>query len=66
MIIDNHENLFGVIAVERGLITEGQVKEALEIQKNEAAKGEHRPLGTILYEMGLMTVNQVHEMLNSI
>ena len=64
--MNTHENLFGDIAVKKGFITEDQVKKALEIQKKDAMEEELKPLGIILYEMGLMTVYQVTEVLNSL
>ena len=61
-----YEKLFGAIAVKKGYVSEEQVVKALEIQKKEAMEGAgHRLIGSILYEMGLMTVNQILDVLES-
>ena len=57
---------FGVIAVEKGFITEGQLGEALTIQSKEnVEEGKHRLLGRILLEQGLITDSQLDEVLET-
>ncbi len=61
------EKRFGVLAVEKGLITAKQVIEALSIQVMEdIEKGKHRLIGRILLEQGLMTLSQIDEVLRSL
>jgi hypothetical protein len=60
------EKRFGVLAVEKGLITADQVIEALRIQVFEdIEKGKHRLIGRILLEQGLTTLAQIEEVLKS-
>jgi hypothetical protein len=60
------EKRFGVLAVEKGLITADQVIEALRIQVFEdIEKGKHRLIGRILLEQGLITLAQIEEVLKS-
>lgn len=61
------EKRFGVLAVEKGIITADQVIEALRIQVMEdIEKGKHRLIGRILLEQGLITLSQIEELLNSL
>ena len=60
------ERRFGVLAVDKGFITADQVIEALRIQVMEdIGKGEHRLIGRILLEQGLITLAQVDEVLDT-
>ena len=64
METEHLEKRFGVLAVERGLITADQVIEALRIQVIEdLEKGKHRLIGRILLEQGLITLPQLEEVL---
>jgi hypothetical protein len=64
METDHLEKRFGVLAVEKGLITADQVVEALRIQVSEdLEKGKHRLIGRILLEQGLITLAQIDEVL---
>jgi hypothetical protein len=57
---------FGAIAVEKGYVSKEQVAKALEIQRKEVMEGTgHRLIGAILCDMGLMTVSQILEVLES-
>jgi len=61
---ETYEKRFGVTAVELGLITAEQLVDALRTQVNEDLKtGKHRLLGQILRESGLLTPDQVEEVL---
>ena len=61
------ERRFGTIAVEKGFITIEQLVKAMNIQIVEnVEKGKHRPLGTILFEQGLITNHQIDEVLSSL
>jgi len=51
---------FGMLAVEMGFVTVGQVREAMGEQVDDDFAGRpHRPLGTILVEKGWMTRQEV-------
>jgi hypothetical protein len=58
---------FGVIAVEKGFITKDQLFEALKVQiTEELEKKEHRLIGRILYDLELLTLSQIDEVLDTI
>ena len=58
---------FGVLAVEKSIITAGQLGKAVSVQMNEDLKGmKHRLLGQILVDLGYMTHKQVEEVLETI
>jgi len=58
---------FGVTAVEKGFITKDQLFEALRTQiTEELEKNEHRLIGRILYDMELLTLSQIEEVLDTI
>lgn len=51
---------FGAIAVLKGFVTIDEVKEAIMDQVEDDLSGcEHRLLGNILFERGLITENQI-------
>lgn len=55
---------FGKRSVKRGYITLAQLKEALcEQADDDVADRRHRLLGEILYEKGIMTLEQVESVL---
>ncbi len=55
---------FGQIAVEMGFVTQAQVKQALEIQKDEdARKAPHRLLGIIMLEAGFLSSEEMIQIL---
>ena len=51
--------LFGTIAVELGFITKEQLAKALEIQKMQDADGEHKLLGVVMLEAGMLSPQQL-------
>ena len=58
---------FGQTAVEMGFITEVQLKEGIWLQVAEDLTGQkHRLLGSILFDKGWMTTDQVETVMNSI
>ena len=60
------EKRFGDIAMEMGFITEEQLEEAAQVQMDQDADGlEHRLIGSILYSLGYMTLQQVNEVIDS-
>ena len=61
-----NEKLFGAIAIKKGYVSKEQVVEALKIQRKEVKEGTgHRLIGAILCDMGLMTVSQILDVLES-
>ena len=63
---ENHKR-FGVIAVEKGFISDDQLLQALSVQAQENLKaGQHRLLGQILLDLGFMTEPQIEEVLEVI
>ena len=55
---------FGVVAVEKGFITSDELMDALKIQVEDNLKSaEHSLIGMILLEMGLLTLDQIDEIL---
>ena len=61
------EKRFGVIAVQKGYITAEQLFEALKIQvMEEINEGQHRLIGEILNDQGLMTVSQISDVVESL
>jgi tRNA U34 5-methylaminomethyl-2-thiouridine-forming methyltransferase MnmC len=59
------EKRFGLIAVEKGYIKPDHLIEALKTQVVEdMEKGEHRLVGRILLEHGLLTTVQIEEILD--
>ena len=58
---------FGVIAVEKGFISDNQLVEALSIQaKENLGSGDHRLLGQILLDLDYITEAQIDEVLEVI
>jgi hypothetical protein len=61
------EKRFGIIAVEKGFISPEQLIEALRTQVVEdMEKGEHRIVGRILLEDGIINAAQIDEVLESL
>jgi hypothetical protein len=57
-------NRFGAVAVNKGLVTVGELKAAIMEQIDDDVNGrEHRLLGSILYEKGLITEGQIEDVL---
>jgi hypothetical protein len=66
MGMKEHDKRFGVTAVEKGFITVDQLFDAMRIQlTEEIEKKEHRLLGTILFDMGVLSPPQIDEVLRS-
>jgi len=61
------DKTFGAMAVEKGFITQGALDEALSIQMDELkAQEKARPIGRILLNEGLITMQQVGEVLKAL
>lgn len=57
---------FSTIAIEKGFITKEQFLEAMGMQiENELEGAEHRFIGSVLYGMGYMTIQQINEVLET-
>ena len=60
MEIEHLEKRFGVTAVKMGFITAEQLVEALAVQVAEdIATGDHDLIGKILFEQGIVTMEQI-------
>ena len=60
------EERFGMVAERKGYITSAQLVKALEIQVIENIRdGEHRFVGEILLDQGLITRFQINDVLES-
>ena len=58
---------FGIIAVKKGFATPEQIVKAFEIQLSEdLAGGEHRRIGKILLDQGVITPPQLNEILQDL
>jgi hypothetical protein len=74
MVLDDEKDLvlkysvrFGKIAVEKGYITEDNLFEAIGLQVEEDLNDiEHRLLGTILFDMGVMSEEEIKEVLKEL
>ncbi|MBU0910040.1 MAG: hypothetical protein KKA54_06785 [Proteobacteria bacterium] len=61
------EKRFGVIAIESGYVTPKEFVDALKIQVMEdIEKGQHRLIGRILLEQGIITLEQIDKVLGKI
>ncbi len=66
ILVGEIEKRFGIVAVEKGLITSDDLIEALKIQVMEdLEKGQHRLLGRILLDQGQITIQEIDEVLAS-
>ena len=62
----NYNKRFGIIAVDKGYISEDQLFDALEMQaKENVNEGKHRLLGQIFLEKGILTATQVDEIIET-
>jgi hypothetical protein len=62
-----YTNRFGIVAVDMGFVTIEQVMEALSEQvMDNFANKRHRLIGEILFEKGLMTLEQIELVLNKV
>jgi len=59
----NKWRLFGQLAVENGLNTQEAIERALAIQNFEADKKMHRKIGVILFEKGILTMENINAVL---
>jgi len=61
------ETRFGIVAVDKGFITAEQLIAALRTQvMGEIEQGEHKLIGTILLETGLVTGEQIDEIVKEL
>jgi hypothetical protein len=67
MGVDLVEERFGTIAVKKGFVTKEQVLEAMQIQmERDLDELEHRLIGSILYSMGYVTLQQIDEVAEAV
>jgi hypothetical protein len=61
------ETRFGIKAVEKGFIAPEQLIDALRIQvMGDLEQKQHKLIGTILLEMGVMTSEQIDEVVRAL
>ncbi len=64
---EHFEHRFGLVAVEKGFVTPEQFIMAIDVQFNENLSSlKHRRIGEIFIDMGLMSVSQVDEVLETL
>ncbi len=64
---DHSEKRFGGVAVQKGFIAPDQLFKALKVQvQDDLEKGNHRLLGEILCDEGVMTWAQIGEVLETL
>ena len=64
---DHSEKRCGVVAVQKGFIAPDQLFKALKVQvQDDLEKGNHRLLGEILCDEGVMTWAQIGEVLETL
>ena len=64
MTVEVRDKRFGVIAVEKGFITNEQLFDAMRIQVEEDLEGKtHTLIGVILVRLGYLTHEQTEEIL---
>ena len=64
MTVEVRDKRFGVIAVEKGFITNEQLFDAMKIQVEEDLEGKtHTLIGVILVRLGYLTPEQTEEIL---
>ena len=62
--LDKYEKRFGVVAVEKGFITNDELVNALTIQvKEDIEMGYHRLIGKIFLDQGIMSLKQISGLL---
>jgi hypothetical protein len=67
MMTEPIQKRFGVVAIQKGFVTLGQVVDAFRIQiEEEFYTDKHRHLGQILLEQGLITQSQIGEVLKNL
>ncbi len=67
METEHLEKRFGITAIKKGYVSADQFIDALKIQVMEdISTGKHRLVGRILLEQGLMSFEQIEDVLESI
>ena len=65
--IEHYEKQFGIIAIEKGYISSGNLLETLKIQVEEEVQHKtHRLIGEILMDKGYITPSQIQRVLDDI
>ena len=58
--VAHYEKRFGVIAIEKGFITEKDLVHALTIQvREDIEKGTHQLIGELFLDLGIMDADQI-------
>ena len=67
MSLRQRDKRFGVIALEEKFITVDQLVEAIRVQvKEEVEEGRHRLIGNILFDQGILIMDQINQVLKII
>ena len=67
MIKERKSLLFGEIAVRKGFVTKNDLRNTLRIQSHDDGMNkDHRVIGRILQDVGLITDEQVYQVLGSL
>jgi len=63
----HYEKRFGVIAVEKGFISQEELIHALTIQvREDIENGIHRLVGELFFDLKIMDANQIEEVVKEI
>ena len=63
--IEHYEERFGFLAIEKGFITQDELSKAQAVHAQEEIKnGIYRHLGEILFFQGIMSAQQIEEVVN--
>ena len=63
----HYEKRFGIIAVEKGFITQEELIHALTVQVREDIEhGVHRLIGELLFDLKIMQENEIEEVVKEI
>lgn len=66
-VAGGHFNRFGAAAVHMGIVTLEELKAAMVVQVDDDVNGrEHRLLGSILFDRGLITAGQIDAVLTEL
>lgn len=66
MDIDQTDLRFGTVAVIKAFVTKDQLIDALSLQVSDnVEQRQHRPIGQILHENGLLTDDQINDVLKT-
>ena len=63
----HYEKRFGILAVEKGFITQDELIHALTVQvREDIEQGVHRLIGELLFDLKMMKADQIEEVVKEI